>query len=81
MMNGSAIRTGACLHWNENPRTSALRDIGTADLYRRRMCLERRGSTWRNQAILSTSVIEELISLDCCDQVQALNNIAAVELI
>src|SRR5260370_27783048 len=27
MMNGSAIRTGACFHWNENPRTSALRDI------------------------------------------------------
>jgi hypothetical protein len=22
MMNGSAIRTGACLHWNENPPTS-----------------------------------------------------------
>jgi predicted GNAT superfamily acetyltransferase len=36
MMNGSAIRTGACFHWKENPR---------------------------------------------CDQVQALNNIAAVELI
>jgi hypothetical protein len=29
----------------------------------------------------STSVIEESISLDRCDQVQALNNIAAVELI
>jgi hypothetical protein len=43
MMNGSVIRTGACFHWNENPRTSALRDICTADLYRRRMCLERRG--------------------------------------
>jgi hypothetical protein len=27
------------------------------------------------------SVIEESISLDRCDQVQALNNIAAVELI
>src|SRR5258707_13346193 len=27
MMNGSAIRTGACFHWNENPRTSAPRDI------------------------------------------------------
>jgi hypothetical protein len=28
MMNGSAIRTGACLDWDENPRTSplALRD-------------------------------------------------------
>ncbi|MDB5581621.1 MAG: hypothetical protein JWR80_6797 [Bradyrhizobium sp.] len=36
MMNGSAIRTGACFHWNENLR---------------------------------------------CDQVQALNNIAAVELL
>src|SRR5258707_11602235 len=29
-MNGSAIRTGACFQWNENPRTSALRDICTA---------------------------------------------------
>src|SRR3981081_2119859 len=37
MMNGSAIRTGACLHWNENPRTSALPDICTVELYRRRM--------------------------------------------
>jgi hypothetical protein len=31
MMNGSAIRTGECLHWDENPRTSALRDICTAE--------------------------------------------------
>jgi hypothetical protein len=43
-------------------------------------CAWSAGSTWRNQAILKHKV-EESISLDRCDQVQALNNIAAVELI